>query len=162
MVEQLGLGSVLAAAQVKMLATLPPDAARRAGEARSRFLLDAPGWFSPDEATPALPVVAEAVWTNRCLELTYRRDAGAVQRRVDPLGLVLKAGIWYLVARHGEELRTYRVSRIARPRWWPPSRSSGPTGSTWPPPGPSCRPTSTAPSSPPPSGCGSAPRGSGG
>ena len=111
-VEQLGLGSVLAAAQVKMLATLPPEAARRAADARSRFLLDAPGWFARPEATPALPEVAEAVWTNRRLAMTYRRADGVVERSVDPLGLVLKAGIWYLVAGHGEDLRTYRVSRM--------------------------------------------------
>ena len=42
-----------------------------------------------------------------------------VQRRLDPLGLVLKAGVWYLVARAGRSApRTYRVSRVlaASPR----------------------------------------------
>ncbi|MGZ4785315.1 MAG: WYL domain-containing protein, partial [Acidimicrobiales bacterium] len=33
-------------------------------------------------------------------------------RRVEPLGLVLKAGTWYLVARHRGGLRTSRVSRV--------------------------------------------------
>jgi predicted DNA-binding transcriptional regulator YafY len=31
---------------------------------------------------------------------------------VDPLGLVLKAGTWYLVAGHRRDVRTYRVGRI--------------------------------------------------
>jgi predicted DNA-binding transcriptional regulator YafY len=31
---------------------------------------------------------------------------------VDPLGLVAKGSVWYLVARSGDALRTYRVSRI--------------------------------------------------
>ena len=31
---------------------------------------------------------------------------------VDPLGIVLKAGTWYLVAAHDGQLRTYRVSRV--------------------------------------------------
>jgi predicted DNA-binding transcriptional regulator YafY len=47
--------------------------------------------------------------------MQYRRggDGGAAtQRVVDPLGVVLKAGAWYLVGRRDGETRTYRVSRI--------------------------------------------------
>ena len=111
-VDDLGLGPVLAAAQVKMLAALTPEAAVRATAARSRFLLDAPGWFHRHEPDDALAIVAAAVWADQRIDLRYRRGDGAVDRRVDPLGLVLKAGVWYLVARHRGGLRTYRVSRI--------------------------------------------------
>ncbi len=113
-IDQLGLGSFLAAAQVKVLAAMPPAAARRAEEGRSRFLLDAPGWFQREEPTDALATLATAVWADHRVDLTYRRPDRAVSRRVDPLGLVLKAGTWYLVARHRTDLRTYRVSRIVR------------------------------------------------
>ncbi len=112
--DQLGLGSFLAAAQVKVLATMSPAAARRAEEGRSRFLLDAPGWFQRDEPTEALATIAEALWTDHRVDLTYRRGSRTVERRVDPLGLVLKAGTWYLVARHRGGLRTYRVGRVVR------------------------------------------------
>jgi len=111
-VDDLGLGPVLAAAQVKMLAALTPEAAVRATAARSRFLLDAPGWFHRHEPDDALATVAGALWADRRLDLRYRRGEGCVHRRVDPLGLVLKAGVWYLVACHRGGLRTYRVSRI--------------------------------------------------
>jgi len=33
-------------------------------------------------------------------------------RTVEPLGLVLKAGVWYLAARSSAGLRTYRVSNV--------------------------------------------------
>lgn len=109
----LGLSALAATAQEKVLATLPPDLRVRAGLVRRRFHLDAPGWFHRDEATPHLPVVAAAVWDGRPLRMAYRGRAGAHELDVDPLGLVLKAGTWYLVARSGAQVRTYRVGRIA-------------------------------------------------
>ncbi|OAA28172.1 putative transcriptional regulator [Frankia sp. EI5c] len=108
----LGLDAVATAAQHKVLATLPPELRARAGLVRERFHLDAPGWFAAAEPVPCLETVAAAVWSGRRLDLRYGRPGRAVRRRVDPLGLVLKAGVWYLVARHEEELRSYRVSRI--------------------------------------------------
>ena len=46
------------------------------------------------------------------IELEYDRGDRSVRRVVDPLGIVLKAGNWYLVAAHEGQLRTYRVSRV--------------------------------------------------
>lgn len=110
---ELGLGAVAAAAQSKVLEALPPELRGRATRLHERFLLDAPGWFHRPDPLDALPVVADAVWNATRLDLTYRRADRAVQRRVDPLGLVLKAGTWYLVAAHRRQPRTYRVGRIA-------------------------------------------------
>jgi predicted DNA-binding transcriptional regulator YafY len=111
---QLGLGTVLAAAQLKVLAALPPELRSRASRLRQRFHLDAPGWFQEQEAAPHLQPIAEAVWSDRRLHLDYMRgdDGCVVERVVDPMGVVLKAGIWYLVARSDGGYRTYRVSRI--------------------------------------------------
>ena len=46
----------------------------------------------------ACKIVARAVWSERMLKLHYRRagEAEARPRKVAPLGLVLKGGIWYL------------------------------------------------------------------
>jgi len=52
------------------------------------------------------------VWNEKCLDVRYRRAEGAVERQLQPLGLVLKAGVWYLVAQVGDQPRTYRVSNI--------------------------------------------------
>ena len=109
---ELGLGTVLAAAQLKVLAALPPELRGRATRVRERFHLDVPGWFGAGETLPHLPVVAEAVWQGRRLRIQYERDRLVVERLIEPLGLVLKAGVWYLVARRDGEFRTYRVSRI--------------------------------------------------
>ena len=110
---ELGLGSVLAATELKVLAALPPELRSRARRVAQRFHLDAPGWFHRDEEVPHLAAVAEAVWDDRRVRIRYRRSDAVVERTVDPLGLVLKAGTWYLVASHRGQPRTYRVSRIA-------------------------------------------------
>lgn len=112
---ELGLGSVLAATQVKLLAALPPSLRERASRIRDRFHLDAPGWLRETEAPPALTAVADAVWAQRRLKVHYERaNRTLVERTLDPLGIVLKAGTWYLVARAdgSASSRTYRVSRV--------------------------------------------------
>jgi predicted DNA-binding transcriptional regulator YafY len=109
---ELGLGTVLAAAQLKVLAALPAELRGRASRVRQRFHLVVPGWFGEDDPLPTLPTVAEAVWGDRQLRIRYRRGDEITDRLVEPYGLVLKAGTWYLVARRDGSMRTYRVSRI--------------------------------------------------
>jgi predicted DNA-binding transcriptional regulator YafY len=109
---ELGLGALLASAELKVLAALPPGLRESAAQARERFLLDAPGWFREGDRPPHLAAIAAAVWEQRALRVCYRGREGDGERTIDPLGLVLKAGVWYLVAKRGDEARTYRVSRI--------------------------------------------------
>lgn len=108
----LGLGPVLAAAQLKVRAALPPELRTHADRVSGRFHLDAPGWYADAEESPYLPAVAEAVWNTRVLHVRYRRWAEPtdVDRRLEPYGLVLKAGRWYVVAGPGP--RTFRVDQI--------------------------------------------------
>ena len=113
-VGDLGLGTVLGAARLKVLAALPADLAERAALAQQRFHIDAPGWFRSGRNEPHLTDIATAVWEDRRIAVSYRHpgEREAVPRTLDPLGLVCKAGTWYLVARREGELRTYRVSRV--------------------------------------------------
>lgn len=108
----LGLGTVLATAQLKLLAALPTELRARAGRIRERFHLDAPGWFRSADQAPQLATVAQAVWNQRRLRVRYLRPTMEPDRILDPLGVVLKSGLWYLVALRNGEPRTYRVSRI--------------------------------------------------
>ncbi|WP_462188405.1 MULTISPECIES: helix-turn-helix transcriptional regulator [unclassified Frankia] len=108
----LGMAASAAAARTKLLATLPPEPRERAARVRERFHLDAPGWFHRDEAVPHLATVAGAVWSGHRVDVRYARRDREVARRLDPLGLVCKAGVWYLVARHRADVRSYRVARL--------------------------------------------------
>jgi predicted DNA-binding transcriptional regulator YafY len=111
---ELGLGSVLAAASLKLMAALPAELRDRAGHIAGRFHLDAPSWYRDRDTSPHLAAVADAVWHERVLRITYHRWKAPqdVVRVLEPYGLVLKAGRWYLVARGTGWLATYRVSAI--------------------------------------------------
>ncbi|ASU83880.1 transcriptional regulator [Nocardiopsis gilva YIM 90087] len=126
---ELGLGAEMAAANLKLLAALPAEMRERAERVRSRFHLDAPGWWQDRDPVPHLSALAAAVWEEHTVEVAYRRyDGRHVRRTLDPLGLVLKAGTWYFLARpHAarpesaradsdrpptRQVRTFRVTRI--------------------------------------------------
>ncbi|GAB3459539.1 YafY family protein [Actinophytocola sediminis] len=111
---ELGLGSALTGARAKVLATLPAGLRDYAQQIGDRFHLDAPGWFHRPEEVSQLAAVASAVADARRLRVRYGRADRTVDRLLEPLGVVVKAGVWYLVARPvpGDVPRTYRVARI--------------------------------------------------
>jgi predicted DNA-binding transcriptional regulator YafY len=82
-----------------------------------RVHVDSSRWIGVSAPPAALTALRDAVWKDRCVTIAYSDRRGAVTRRtLDPLGLVAKAGIWYLVGRDGETVKTFRVQRIARVR----------------------------------------------
>jgi len=109
---ELGLGEAMASAQLKLLAALPDGWREDARRVSARFHLDPVDWYREPSATDHLPAIARAVWGERRVALRYESWKGEVSRRVDPLGLVLKAGVWYLAAQAGHGVRTYRLSNI--------------------------------------------------
>jgi predicted DNA-binding transcriptional regulator YafY len=108
----LGLGDAMAAAQLKLLAALPSERREGAGRVASRFHLDPVAWFRNPERTDILPALAEAVWKELRIRIGYESWTDVVVRELDPLGLALKAGVWYLVAVADGKALTYRVSAI--------------------------------------------------
>src|SRR5438105_766438 len=113
---ELGLGRVLADARLKLLAALPAELQERAERSARLFHLDTRGWFRGEDTTPHLPALASAVWQAKRVRARYREGSRVVQRTLDPLGLVLKAGAWYLVAHRSVGMRVYRVSRFVAVR----------------------------------------------
>jgi predicted DNA-binding transcriptional regulator YafY len=113
---ELGLGRVFADARLKVLAALPPELQERAERSVRLFHLDTRGWFRGEDKTPHLPTLADALWRRRRVSARYREGPKVVRRTLDPLGLVLKAGVWYLVAHRSAGMRVYRVSRFASAR----------------------------------------------
>jgi predicted DNA-binding transcriptional regulator YafY len=115
--RDLGLGTAATDVQLKLLASLPPDAAADAGRIAERFHIDPLPWYHRPEPLPQLPALAAAVWEGQRVRVRYESWAGAAERVLSPLGLVLKGGLWYLVASAGGRgpkaaPRSYRVSGI--------------------------------------------------
>ncbi|MFC5673008.1 helix-turn-helix transcriptional regulator [Streptomyces incanus] len=97
--REMGLEDAASAARLKVSAALLPSLRDAPRAAAQRFHLDAPGWFREVPAPELLPAVADAVWDDRPVIARYRRGETEVERELEPYGLVLKAGVWYLCAR---------------------------------------------------------------
>lgn len=107
--REMGLADVAATARRKAAAALSPGLRDAPASAAQRFHLDAPGWFAGDSPPPpALAPLARAVWDDRRVTAVYRE----AERVLEPYGLVLKAGVWYLAARLRERFLIFRVHRF--------------------------------------------------
>lgn len=94
----LGFGADLAAVQLKLLASLSPEAGADAQRVAARFHLDLVSWYGRAEEIALLPALAAAVWGDRRIRIEYESWTAVVRRELHPLGLVLKGGLWYLAA----------------------------------------------------------------
>lgn len=112
---QMGFSGAVTTMQLKLLAALPPERQAAAERLAGRFHLDPVGWYQNAEEAALLPAIAQAVWNSQGVSVRYESWKGEVQRDLEPLGLILKGGYWYLAARppggRGAP-RTYRVSNI--------------------------------------------------
>jgi predicted DNA-binding transcriptional regulator YafY len=113
LLADLGMDKASDAAHIKLRAALPSMSRDVAEYTRQRIHVDSTGWNNSEESFPHLPTLQEAIWKERKLHLTYNRNpCSALERLVDPLGLVAKGSVWYLVAAVDGEPRSYRVSRV--------------------------------------------------
>lgn len=111
---ELGLGSASSSARMKLMASLPEPLRAEAARVNARLHIDAMDWYRSAAPPQHLQAVARAVWQQRLLQLRYDGWTRVTQPVLRPLGLVLKAGVWYLVAlpEGTSEPRTYRLSSI--------------------------------------------------
>lgn len=118
---ELGLAEIMATAQLKLLAALPPALQQQAERVAARFHLDPVGWFRDHDAaaTTHLRALADAVWNGKRIRMTYRSWQKLSERELMPRGLVLKSGLWYLAGQQCDkapntigEMRSFRVGNI--------------------------------------------------
>ncbi|NMM90644.1 transcriptional regulator [Rhodococcus sp. SRB_17] len=107
----LGRTDFAESAAAKLLNTMPAPLRAGARLWQDRILVDVPGWFGGSDDISGLPIIASAVLDSRRLQFVYRDR----ERTVDPLGLVIKAGVWYLVANLNDRTLSFRVGRVEDP-----------------------------------------------
>ncbi len=108
----LGLAGAASAVRVKLLASAPGPGREGARRVADRFHLDPMDWYRRARAPTHLQAIARCVWEDRRVEVTYQSWNRTSRAVVDPLGLVLKAGRWYMVGRRGGRTGTYRLDKV--------------------------------------------------
>ncbi|ROQ82985.1 WYL domain-containing protein [Streptomyces sp. NBC_01260] len=112
----LGLDAAIGSALRKVMAALPAPHRPAAELTSRRILVDPVRWRSGPRAAVDIAELHDAVFTDRRLRLRYRHSGTRTARdyTVDPYGLVVKAGVWYLVADRDGEPRLFRADRVRR------------------------------------------------
>ena len=109
-----GESAAAASALRKVMRALPPTFRADAEAAADAVVVEAGGWGAPASTPAEVHVLQHAVVERRIVGFTYAAwGREPADRMVRPLGLVDKAGRWYLVADTDRGLRSYRVDRMS-------------------------------------------------
>ena len=108
----LGLAEAASLGRLKLLSALPGPASDLARRVAERFHLDPVDWYRRTSPPPHLRAIAAAVWDARRVRVRYESWTKTAWRVLEPLGLVLKAGEWYLLARASGRTGIYKVAAI--------------------------------------------------
>ncbi len=109
--DDLGLTDALTQTERKLMAALPEATRDKAAMVADRFHLDPLGWYRTKEETPFVIAIAQAVWADQRISIFYESWKGTVQRDLDAIAVVLKAGVWYLIGR-AQTMRVYKIANI--------------------------------------------------
>lgn len=76
--------------------------------------IDMNAWNSPPVETDKeiLSSLQDSIWSRTSLKIVYLKPSETKEVILNPLGLVCKKGIWYLVAENMNIIKTYRVTSI--------------------------------------------------
>lgn len=115
--SDVGLGGHYETALQKLRAAYPEPDRQGADFLRRRLLIDESSWHARTATDPeSLAVCQEAVWEERLLAFDYAKDTASTSndsnRLVEPLGLIVKRGVWYLAAKDRNTIKTFRVSKM--------------------------------------------------
>lgn len=111
--EQLGIERDLTLAREKILAAMTAAMSTPSATVIEGFHVDPVDWYRRVVDPPLLREIAEALWAGRRIRLEYESWTNHSTRVVDPWGLVIKAGVWYLVAASDGATKVFRADRVS-------------------------------------------------
>lgn len=112
----LGYDQKLKGALRKLSAALPATLRGDEQRVRQRIHIDNDPWEESTEVLPHLLMVQQAVWDDRVLDIAYQSYLGSrvgpLAATIEPLGLVAKAGVWYVVGNREDHIMVLEVERL--------------------------------------------------
>jgi predicted DNA-binding transcriptional regulator YafY len=112
----LGYDQKLKGALRKLSAALPATLRGDEQRVRQRIHIDNDLWEETTEVLPHLLMVQQAVWDDRVLDIAYQSYLGSrvgpLAATIEPLGLVAKAGVWYVVGNREDHIMVLEVERL--------------------------------------------------
>lgn len=113
LLADVGLGDAADNSLLKLFTALPSLHEQAARDIQNRIYIDPIWWWHSRQKLDFLGELQRAVYDDRLIQIIYEKHDGAViDRIVAPYGLVSKASVWYLIASHEGQFRSYRVSRL--------------------------------------------------
>jgi predicted DNA-binding transcriptional regulator YafY len=114
---ELGVSNEIKTAFRKFIASLPLIRRDDVQMVRQRIYLDGADWTITKGMASHLQAIKQALWENTRIKIIYTGILGAMinelfVRTVEPLGLVYKAGEWYLVCAANDAFHVFRISHV--------------------------------------------------
>lgn len=112
--EDLGVENLKYSAMLKILGNSGTNELKEFENIQNYIYIDMNTWSETNTRVniDILSVLQDAIWNSRSLQILYRKTDITKEAVVNPLGLVCKRSIWYLIAVNNEIVKTYKVSSI--------------------------------------------------
>lgn len=112
--EDLGVEKLKESTILKILGNSSPNQIKEVENIQNYIYIDMNTWNEPNTIvnTDILSVLQNSIWNSKSLKIVYRKINETKEVVLNPLGLVCKRGVWYLVAINNEIIKTYKVASV--------------------------------------------------
>lgn len=112
--DDLGIGKLKDSTMIKLLGDSSTYQINEIKNIQNYIFIDMYTWGeNPLKVdTAILSILKEGIWNSKVLNIAYRKINETKDVILNPLGLVCKRGIWYLIGENNDIIKTYKVSNI--------------------------------------------------
>ena len=112
--EDLGIGKLKDSTMIKLLGDSSIYQINEIKNIQNYIFIDMYTWGeNPLKVdTAILSILKEGIWNSKVLNIAYKKINETKNVLLNPLGLVCKRGIWYLIGENNDIIKTYKVSNI--------------------------------------------------